>query len=218
MAKNVFLLLTVLGFLMAAFGVFLKFRVEERARPLLRKLDAAKPSQAALIFGAYVYPNGTPCLVLQDRLERGLELYQAGLVEKILLSGDHGLPDYDEVNAMRRYLERRGVPSEVLFCDYAGFDTYDSLLRARDIFRAESLILVTQSFHLKRALYIADSLGLEVQGVASDQREIPEIRSLKLRELAANFKAFIDLTRARPPVFLGEQIPLSQSVHRSHDL
>lgn len=197
--------------------IALKHRVQVKGKPYLRTLETVAPSQAAVVFGAYVYPDGTPCLVLKDRLDRGLELYAQGVVQKLLLTGDHGQDDYDEVNAMRQYLEAKGVPPEDLFCDHAGFDTYDSLYRARDIFRAESLVLVTQSFHLNRALYIANSLGLKVQGVPSDQRKIPEIKSLELRELAANFKALLDLKRGRKPVFLGPQIPLSGSAKLSQD-
>ena len=211
----------VLFVILVLIGIFsvnvLKHRVQAKAKPYLRTVENVASSQAAVVFGAYVYPDGTPCLVLKDRLDTGLELYRRGVVGKLLLTGDHGQDDYDEVNAMRRYLEAKGVPSEDLFCDHAGFDTYDSLYRARDIFQAESLVLVTQSFHLSRALYIAQSLGLKVQGVPSDQRKIPEIRSLELRELAANCKALLDLTRRRKPVFLGAHIPLSGNGEMSQD-
>lgn len=195
----------------------LKWQVDTVARPSLRTLSTVRPAQAAIVFGAFVYPNGTPCLVLQDRLEMGLQLYRKGIVEKLLLTGDHGRANYDEVNAMRVYLENRGIPREALYCDHAGFDTYDSLYRARHIFEAKSLVLVTQSFHLNRALYIAKALDIRCEGVASDQRAIPEIRSLKTRELLANFKALQDVLTERESKYLGPPVPLSGSSSDSHD-
>ena len=195
----------------------LKGRVDQVAAPLTQSLDSVDPSPAALIFGAYVYPDGTPCPVLQDRLLTGLSLYRSGKVDKLLLTGDHGQSGYDEVNGMKEFLERQGVPSDDLFLDHAGFDTYDSLYRARDIFGLKKVTLVTQSFHLKRALYIGNSLGLEVQGVPSDLRKIPEIKSLERREVAANVKAFMDLVRKRPPVHLGSPISMDESSSQTHD-
>lgn len=185
--------------------------------PLIRSVGDLRPAQVALIFGAYAYPDGTPCYALEDRLNTGLELYEKGIVDKLIVSGDHGSKDYDEVNAMRRYLEAAGVPKDDLFCDHAGFDTYDSLYRARDIFGVQTLVLVTQEFHLPRALYIGESLGLDCEGVVADKRVLPEIRSLEAREVGAKVKAFWDVQSQRFPVFLGPQIALSESAVVTHD-
>lgn len=216
-AKIIFsaLVFSGLSFGLCVFG--LKWRVHQAAGPLMKTLETVESAPAALIFGAYVSPNGTPCPLLQDRLQTGCELYRQGLAKKLILSGDHGSTDYDEVNAMRIYLEKQGIPKEALFLDHAGFDTYDSLYRAREIFGAENLILVTQDFHLKRALYIGQSLGLKVQGVSADRRLIPEIKSLQRRELAANVKALWDLKSGRKPVHLGVQLSLDTSGEITHD-
>ena len=113
-----------------------------------------------LILGAGVRDDGSPTLMLADRLDQGLALYQQGAAPKIIVSGDHGSSGYDEVNTMKAYLVERGIPSEDVFMDHAGFSTYDSLYRARDIFQAQKLIIVTQKYHLYRALYIADCLRI----------------------------------------------------------
>lgn len=194
------------------------WRVKAVASPVKRTAEHVDPAQVALVLGAYVHPTGTPCPVLQDRLEQALELYRAGKVEKFLLSGDHGRSDYDEVNAMRVYLEKRGVPKELLYLDHAGFDTYDSLYRAKHIFQAESVVIVTQEFHLNRALYIGRSLGLKVQGVASDRRAIAEIRSLQAREYLANLKAVWEVHRKVASTITGPTIALcSTAAEHTHD-
>ena len=119
----------------------------------------AKPADAIIILGAYVRPDGALSWILRDRLDTGLELYRAGLAPKILVSGDHGQKNYNEVQTMKDYLLDHDVPAQDIFMDHAGFDTYDSLYRARDIFQVKSAIIVTQNFHLPRALYIARRLG-----------------------------------------------------------
>ena len=107
----------------------------------VREQAQVQSAEAILVLGAYVYPDGSPCPILEDRLKVGLELYRSGKAPKILVSGDHGQLRYDEVNAMRRYLEQRGVPSNDIFLDHAGFDTYNSLVRARDVFGAKRLLV-----------------------------------------------------------------------------
>jgi vancomycin permeability regulator SanA len=179
--------------------------------------EEARPAEAALVLGAGVYPGGRVSPMLQDRLETALALYEAGKVEKFLLSGDHGRPEYDEVNTMRRYLEERGVPPADIFMDHAGFDTYDSMYRAAAVFAANDVIVVTQAFHLPRALWIADRLGLEAQGVAADRRRYRDERYYELREVAARIKAFGEVAIRRKPVFLGPVIPISGDGQATHD-
>ena len=118
-----------------------------------------------LILGAGVHEDGKPSLMLKDRLERGIDLYKAGISEKIIVSGDHGTVGYDEVNVMKNYLIDAGIPSENIFMDHAGFSTYESIYRARDIFCVKSMVIVTQKYHLYRALYIAKEFGLDAVGV-----------------------------------------------------
>ena len=128
----------------------------------------APTAKVAIVLGARVYEDGTPSPMLADRLATGVELYKLGKVDKLLLSGDHGTTTYDEVNVMLRYCLDRGVPDEDVFTDHAGFDTYDTMYRARDVFKVTDALVVTQDFHLRRAVYIARSLGLEATGVVAD--------------------------------------------------
>lgn len=181
-------------------------------------LEEAESAQAAIVLGAKVYADGRVSLMLSDRLDTALALYQAGKVGKILVSGDHGRVEYDEVNTMRRYLEERGVPPEDIFMDHAGFDTYDSMYRARAIFACQDVIVVTQEFHLPRALWIAQQLGLEAQGVVADRHVYGSEDYYELREAAARIKAFGEVLVRRKPVFLGPVIPIDGDGRQTHDL
>ena len=177
----------------------------------------APRAEAALILGAFVHEDGQVSGILRDRLMQGLQLYRQGLVPKLLVSGDHGRPEYDEVNAMRIFLEERGVAPEDIFMDHAGFDTYDSMARARDVFAVKSVLVVTQDFHLSRAVYIARALGLEAHGVSSDLSRFPSEPYLRTREVAARVKAFLEVNTKRKPVYLGEVIPISGDGRATHD-
>ncbi|MEW8977908.1 MAG: ElyC/SanA/YdcF family protein [Symbiobacterium sp.] len=188
-----------------------------QGRRLIVSAADAQPAQVALVLGAGVTSDGRPTPMLRDRLEAALELYQTGKVRKLLLSGDHSRADYDEVNAMRRYLEERGVPPEDLFLDHAGFDTYDSMYRAGAIFQVRDVIVVTQEFHLPRALWIATRLGLDAQGVPADRFRYGVERAYAAREFAARVKAFAEVTLRRRPVFLGPVIPISGDGRATHD-
>lgn len=179
--------------------------------------EEAEPAQVVIVLGALVFPDGRVSDMLADRLETALALYQAGKAEKILVSGDHGQVDYDEVNTMRLYLEERGVPTEDIFMDHAGFDTYDSMYRARAVFEADDVIVVTQAFHLPRALWIAQRLGLQAQGVAADRHTYASEGYYELREAAARIKAFGEVLVRRKPVFLGPVIPIDGDGRQTHD-
>jgi SanA protein len=171
--------------------------------------ERVQPAQAILVLGAGVR-DGAPTPMLEDRLNVALELYRAGRAPKLLLSGDHGQVEYDEVNTMRRYLAEKGVPPEDLFMDHAGFDTYDSLYRAKEVFQTDSLIVVTQAFHLPRALWLGEQLGLQVQGVAADRHSWPELeRAYRFREHLARLKAFGEVLVGQEPRFLGPAIPIT---------
>jgi SanA protein len=147
--------------------------------------------------------------MVADRLATGVALYKAGKVQKILLSGDHGQTNYDEVNAMLKYCVDQGVPEQDIFTDHAGFDTYDSMYRARDVFKVNDCLVVTQGFHLPRAVYIARSLGLDATGVTADLQAYPNSWRFSLREWPARVKAFFQLHVTHPePKFLGPAIPI----------
>ena len=161
-----------------------------------------------LVLGCYVHENGRPSDMLADRLQQGVDLLQAGAAKKILMSGDHGQTDYDEVNAMKQYALDRGVDSSDVFMDHAGFSTYESLYRTRDIFKAKKIIIVTQGYHLHRALHIAKALGLDAYGVASDLRTYSGQTQQDVREILARNKDFVTGIFQPKPTFLGEAIPI----------
>jgi len=173
--------------------------------------DGVPEADAILVLGAYVFPDGTVSFMLYDRLNEAYELYTSGKAGKILVSGDHGRKDYDEVNAMKKFLIDKNVPEEDVFMDHAGFNTYESIYRARDIFQVKKVIIVTQEYHLTRAVFIARVLGLEAYGVASDQHDYGEIMKIyRLREVVARNKDFFTAKFLKPqPTFLGEIIPVT---------
>jgi SanA protein len=163
----------------------------------------------AIVLGAKVYATGTPAPMLTDRLDTGIALYKLGKVDKILLSGDHGQKTYDEVNAMLDYVVARGVPDEDVFTDHAGFSTYDTMYRARDVFEVKDALVVTQGFHLARAVYTARALGLEATGVVADIQPYANERRFAMRDWLARVKAFVQLHVTKPlPRYLGPVIPI----------
>lgn len=162
---------------------------------------------AILILGAGVSGN-SPSPMLEDRLKKGIEVYFQGAASKIIMSGDHSREDYDEVNVMKDYATKMGVPSVNVFMDHAGFSTYDSLYRAKEIFKANKIIIVTQEYHLYRALYIAKSLGLEAIGIPAIKTSYRGDSSREQREVLARNKDFF-LSIIKPyPTYLGEEIPV----------
>ena len=169
-----------------------------------------------LVLGAGVRGE-SPSSMLQDRLNQAIELYKKGLAPKILMSGDHGTTGYDEVNVMKKYAVEKGVPSEDIFMDHAGFSTYESLYRTRDIFKAEKILIVTQKYHLYRALYISRSLGLTSVGVPSDPRQYVGRTYRELREILARNKDFVYCIFKPLPTYLGEAIPVSGNGNLTND-
>ena len=169
-----------------------------------------------LVLGAGIV-RGRPSDMLADRLLTAAELYRAGAAPKIIVSGDHGSADYDEVSVMKTYLVEQGVPSEDIFMDHAGFSTYESVYRAREIFGADRFMIVTQKYHLYRALYCADALGADVRGVHSDPREYRGELTRQCREIAARVKDFIMCMIKPLPTFLGESIPLDGDGNITND-
>jgi SanA protein len=179
--------------------------------------DLIPGSYTALVPGASVYASGRPSTILADRLDKAIELYEHNKIKRFLLSGDHAKPHYDEVNNMKAYLTDRGIPDSVIFTDHAGFDTYNSMVRAKNIFEVDSLIIVTQQFHLRRAIYIASHKGLVVNGYIADKRSYTSMPYLLFRESFANIKAFFEVLFDTHPVFGGEKIPIKGRSDRSWD-
>ena len=170
-----------------------------------------------LVLGAGVWSGGRPSHMLADRLDVAIDAYEAGAAPKLLMSGDHGRKEYDEVNVMKDYAVGAGVPSEDVFMDHAGFSTYESIYRARDVFLAKRVLIVTQGYHLYRALYVARSLGLEAEGLPADLRNYRGQLMYDLREVLARCKDFAMCIFKPLPTYLGEAIPVSGSGDLTND-
>ena len=155
--------------------------------------------------------------MLEDRLKQGISLYKNGVSNKIIMSGDHSKKDYDEVNVMKKFAIDEEVQSEDIFMDHAGFSTYESIYRAKEIFKAKKIVIVTQKYHLYRALYIANKLGIEAYGVSSDPRKYVGQTSRELREILARDKDFIKCIFKPQPTYLGETIPVSGNGNQTND-
>ena len=193
--------------LVIAANAYIVFTTRGEATNDISKLSHA---QAAIVPGAQVRPDGTMSTMLADRVQRTVELWNAGKVDRILVSGDHGSWRYDEPDTMREALMRARVPGRVIFTDHAGFNTYATMVRAKRIFEVQSAIVVTQGFHIDRALYLAKSAGIhDVQGLTSDLRGYGQKqRESDLRELLARPKALFD-TVTDAGVMGGPQIPIT---------
>ena len=199
--------ITIVTVLLAAvFGIDAFVRASVRDR--IVSATAVPKAECILVLGAGVKEDGSPSSMLADRLDQGIALYQAGVADYLLMSGDHGQADYDEVNVMKQYAIDRGVPSEAIFMDHAGFSTYDSMARARDVFALNRIVVVTQTYHLYRALYIADRLGLDAYGVGADPRSYVGETYRNLREIVARNKDFFLAWWQPDPTHLGEIIPV----------
>lgn len=174
--------------------------------------DIPNDSYAIIVLGAGVRNDGTPSDILADRLETSLEVYKANIGNVFILSGDHGREEYNEVRAMKDYIMKDNIDEKIIFMDHAGFSTYDSMYRAKEIFEVDKAIIVTNEYHLPRALYIARKLGIEAYGVKSDKRGYQLMDSYKKREALAQLKDFFYVNILKPePKFLGDSIPVNSS-------
>jgi SanA protein len=187
--------------------IFIRLKTQSR---IFRTAADSPSAPVAIVFGAGLYRDGTPMPVLADRVATAVDLYKAGKVSKLLLTGDNRFPEYNEPEAMRRYAVSLGVPDADLVSDYAGRRTYDSCYRARFIFNVKKAILVSQEFHLPRAVYLCDQLGIEAVGVAADRRvyQTSSLIQWNLREWAACFFAILETQITHPQPVLGPVEPL----------
>ena len=213
--------LAALGILIIVGAVFLfgtDLYVKASAKDqILSDPSAASGYDCILVLGCGVRTDGTPSPMLRDRLDCALALYRAGVSGKLLLSGDHGTKGYNEVGAMKRYMLEAGVPSEDLFMDHAGFSTYESIYRAKAVFQAENVLIVTQRYHLYRALYLANALGLRAQGAAAEGENYAGQTMRDLREILARAKDFFKAIFKPEPTYLGEAIPVWGSGNATDD-
>ncbi len=161
-----------------------------------------------IVPGARVYEDGTPCGVLKDRLNTAIDLYRAGVSDRLLLSGDHGTADYDEVTAMKEYVLKAGVREKDIFLDHAGFSTYETMYRAANIYGASSCVVVTQRYHLYRAVYLADRMDMQVYGVEADRGGYRRMMRYWPREVLARVKDVLYAMIRPEPTYLGSPISL----------
>lgn len=188
----------------------INFYVVKNTEQKIYEADNLKAFDAdcILILGAGVR-DGEPTPMLRDRLLTGIKLYENKAAKKIIMSGDHGSADYDEVNIMRQFALQKGVPEEDIFMDHAGFSTYDSVYRAKKVFDASSIIIVSQKYHLYRALYISEKLSVKACGVSADLNKYGGQLKRDVREILARDKDFFKCITKPKPAFLGDKIPVS---------
>ena len=222
--KEILIVLLVLFavFVLFYLGVNLYTRLSAKGELYsLESKDIGK-ADAILVLGAGVRNDNTPSNMLEDRLLTAFQLYERGVSDKVIVSGDHGQVQYDEVGVMKDYLIEKGIPSDRIFMDHAGFSTYDSLYRAKSIFSAESLVIVTQEYHAYRALMIGRHLGMDVTGVAAPilcttATSYVNQPWYSFRESIARCKDFIWCLAKPKPNILGEKISLESSGDVTND-
>lgn len=175
-----------------------------------------KRAWTIVVLGSFVTDGGVSACV-EERLQRAYEVYRRGKGQRFLITGDHGREEYDEVNTMMRRLLELGVPKEHIFLDHAGFDTYDSMWRAKHVFQVDSAVVVSQGFHLPRAQYLATSVGMHAQSIAADPPEGSVCARAGVREPLARIKAFVNVMLHSHPHHAGPAIPITGSASASHD-
>ena len=206
---------TILVLVILTVGVFVATNLvvikKGEAKIVSASVAQAQDADCILVLGASVYADGTPSTILRDRLDIAIKLYQANVAPKIIMSGDNGTESYNEVLAMKSYAVEQGVPSEDVFCDHAGFSTYESMYRAQKVFGVSRMVVVTQTYHLYRALYTGNALGMDVVGVASDLRNYQNQTIYDIRELFARTKDFFKTTLRVQATYSTGYIDLDQS-------
>lgn len=207
MIKILFIILAILIAVLFIINYFVKATTKQQ---ILTENEAAKLEDidCILVLGAGIWGN-KPSHMLEDRLLQAISLYEKNVSAKIIMSGDHGRKEYDEVNIMKDFAIEKGVPSENIFMDHAGFSSYESVYRAKEIFGAKKIVIVTQKYHLYRSLYIANQLEIEAYGVGADPRKYAGQTYRELREILARNKDFVKCIFKPKPTYLGEAIPVS---------
>lgn len=217
--KRFFIILISAAVLLATAAFVPNFIVIKKTESNIVALEEAaelSDVDCAVILGAGVR-EGKPTPMLRDRLLVGIDLYKSGAVKKLIMSGDHGSTDYDEVNIMKSFAVENGIPDEDIFMDHAGFSTYETIYRAREIFEADNIIIVSQKYHLYRALYIAEKLGIKSVGVSADLDTYRGQTKRDLREILARDKDFFKCIFKPKPTYLGDKIPVSGNGNLTND-
>lgn len=208
--KNAMITFAIIAGSFIALLIILRFSVWLVYRTRIYPIVDAPKVKVAIVFGAGLTHSGNPTPILVDRVTTAAHLYFAGKVDKILLSGDNSYVNYNEPGAMQKYAVSLGVPKEALVLDYAGRRTYDTCYRAKNIFQVDEAILVTQDFHLPRALFTCNSLGINSVGVSADLRKyhLSSLIPWQVRETLANFEAILDVSIFHPKPVLGPVEPI----------
>lgn len=209
-----------IGIVGVIYAFSINYYVMSKTRDMILTAEEAAELEdvdCILVLGAHVKADGVPSNMLYDRIMTGVNLYDMGASGKIIMSGDHGQEGYDEVNTMKQYAVDAGVKSEDVFMDHAGFSTYESVYRAKEIFQADKIIIVTQEYHLYRAIYLAQALGIEAYGVPADLRSYSGQLKRDIREILARNKDFIYAIVKPEPTYLGEVIPVSGDGNITND-
>ena len=209
--KKIILYFVIIAVILLIVFLSINFYVKASTKKQIisnRDYTNLKDIDCIIILGAGIWGD-KPSHMLEDRLLEGINLYNNNVSNKIIMSGDHGREEYDEVNIMKNYAIEKGIPSENIFMDHAGFSTYESIYRAKEIFKAKKVVIVTQKYHLYRALYIANQLGIEAYGIGADPRQYVGATYRELREILARNKDFIKCIFKPEPTYLGETIPVS---------
>ncbi|WP_143317290.1 ElyC/SanA/YdcF family protein [Clostridium sp. HBUAS56017] len=211
--KKVIIALLVLTSVAVIAGIFIVSKVQKDGAARIVSLeDIPKDVDAIIVLGAGVKADGSPCDMLVDRLKTSIEVYKESNNSKLLLSGDHSRQNYNEVGTMKKFVQDNiKINDSKIFLDHAGFSTYESMYRAKEIFKVKKAIIVTNEYHLPRALYVAKSLGIDAYGVKSDIRNYKGIEVYRQREKLAQLKDFFYALIKPEPTFLGEEIPVSTS-------
>lgn len=219
MLKILIIIILILCALIGIMMLSINFYVVNKTKSKIVTEKQAKELEnvdCILVLGAGIWGD-KPSPMLEDRLLQGIALYNNQTSSKIIMSGDHGKEEYDEVNVMKDFAIEKGVKSEDIFMDHAGFSTYDSVYRAKEIFKTQKIIIVTQKYHLHRALYVAEKLGIEAYGVASNPREYRGQVVRELREVLARDKDFFKCIIKPEPTYLGDTIPVSGNGDATND-
>ena len=218
-AKRIFTVLVSAAVLLAAAVFVPNFIIVNKTKSNIVTLEESaelSDIDCAVILGAGVR-DGKPTPMLRDRLLTGIELYKSGAAKKLIMSGDHGSEEYDEVNIMKSFAVENGIPDSDIFMDHAGFSTYETVYRAKEIFEADNIIIVSQEYHLYRALYIAKKLGVKAVGVSADLNTYRGQTKRDLREILARDKDFFNCIIKPEPTYLGDKIPVSGNGNLTND-
>jgi SanA protein len=207
--------LTFAGLVLASMCGLRAWTIQRYADKTYETPDDAPAMPVAIVFGAGYWPSGRLSDALADRMETAIDLYRSGKVNKLLLTGDNRFVNYNEPKAMADYALAQGVPREDLVLDYAGRRTYDSCYRAKAIFGVDQAVLVTQKFHLPRALFTCQRLGLDTAGVVADRHRYVRGLWYELREVFALARAWLDVNLLKPLPVLGDPIPVDWSIRAS---